>query len=68
MMNILESYDLLGFVIGETKAPPQTIVDGENGSKPNPNFIKWRKIDCLVKGWLTATFSKRTKQHVMVYE
>jgi hypothetical protein len=33
MMNILESYDLQGFVTGETKAPPQTVVDGENGSK-----------------------------------
>ena len=24
----------------------------------NPSFIKWRKIDRLVKGWLTATLSK----------
>jgi hypothetical protein len=55
MMNILESYDLQGFVTGETKAPPQSVDDGKNGSTPNPNFIKWRKTDRLVKGWLTAT-------------
>jgi hypothetical protein len=41
MMNILESYNLQGFVTRETKAPPQYVDDGENGSKPNPNFIKW---------------------------
>lgn len=28
MMNILESYDLQGFVIGETKAPSQFLADG----------------------------------------
>jgi hypothetical protein len=58
MMNIVESYDLQCFVTRETKAPSQFVADGENGPKPNPTFIKWRKTDRLVKGWLTAALSR----------
>uniref|UniRef100_A0A2N9F121 Reverse transcriptase Ty1/copia-type domain-containing protein n=1 Tax=Fagus sylvatica TaxID=28930 RepID=A0A2N9F121_FAGSY len=61
MLNILESYDLQGFITGETKPPPQFVVVEESGAqsnKLNPNFIKWRKTDRLVKGWLTATLSE----------
>ena len=61
MLNILESYDLQGFITGEAKQPPQfvTIEESDSQSKIlNPSFIKWRKIDRLVKGWLTATLSK----------
>ena len=61
MLNILESYDLQGFITGEAKQPLQfvTIEESDSQSKIlNPSFIKWRKIDRLVKGWLTATLSK----------
>jgi hypothetical protein len=61
MLNILESYDLQGFITGETKPPPQFVVvekSGAQSNKLNPNFIKWRKTDHLVKGWLTATLSE----------
>nr|POF01661.1 hypothetical protein CFP56_74853 [Quercus suber] len=61
MLNILESYDLQGFITGEAKLPPQFVTIEESNSQSeslNPSFIKWRKIDRLVKGWLTATLSK----------
>ena len=58
MLNILESYDLQGFISGETKPPPQFIGDTESNPQPNPAFVKWRKSDRLVKGWLTATLSE----------
>nr|POF03287.1 hypothetical protein CFP56_46105 [Quercus suber] len=58
MLNILESYDLQGFITGETKPPSQFIMDAESNPHPNPAFVKWRKSDRLVKGWLTATISE----------
>ena len=61
IVNILESYDLHGFITGEAKPPPQFVTTEESDSQSeslNPSFIKWRKIDRLVKGWLTATLSE----------
>ena len=61
MLNILESYDLQGFITGEAKLPPQFVTIEESNSQSeslNPSFIKWQKTDHLVKGWLTATLSK----------
>ena len=61
MLNILESYDLPGFITGEAKLPPQFVTIEESNSQSkslNPSFIKWRKTNHLVKGWLTATLSK----------
>ena len=57
MLNILESYDLQGFIIGETKPPSQFIMDAKSNPHPNPAFVKWRKSDRLVKGW-SATLSE----------
>nr|POE92973.1 hypothetical protein CFP56_48119 [Quercus suber] len=61
MLNILESYDLQGFITGEAKLPPHFVTIEESNSQSeslNPSFIKWRKIDRLVKGWLIATLLK----------
>ena len=55
MLNILESYDLQGFITSETKPPSQFIMDAESNPHPNLAFVKWRKSDRLVEGWLTAT-------------
>ena len=58
MLNILESYDLQGFINGEVQPPPQFINNADFGTQTNPAFVKWRKTNCLVKGWLTATLSE----------
>ena len=58
MLNILESYDLYGFINGEVQPPPQFINNADSGTQTNPAFVKWRKTNCLVKGWLTATLSE----------
>ena len=55
MLNILESYDLQGFINGEVQPPPQFINNADSGTQTNPAFIKWHKTDRLVKGWLIAT-------------
>lgn len=58
MLNILESYDLQGFITGEAKPPPQFVTTEESDLQSeslNPSFIKWWKTDRLVKGWLIAT-------------
>ncbi|XP_065619866.1 uncharacterized protein LOC136063425 [Quercus suber] len=54
MLNILESYDLQGFINGDTTSPPQFITVDETEPQQNPAFLKWRRSDRLVKGWLTA--------------
>ena len=33
-------------------------MDAESNPHPIPAFVRWRKSDRLVKGWLTATLSK----------
>lgn len=67
MLNILESYDLQGFIIGETKAPSRYLTSDTQDPKmpeasdtqnPNPTFLQWRRTDRLVKGWLIATLSE----------
>ena len=58
MLNILESYDLQGFINGDTISPPQFITVDETEPQQNPAFLKWRRSDRLVKGWLTATLSE----------
>ncbi|KAA8546621.1 hypothetical protein F0562_002640 [Nyssa sinensis] len=58
MLNILESYDLQGFLNGEIFTPPETIVTSDSAAQSNPAFLKWRRTDRLVKGWLTATLSE----------
>ena len=58
MLNILESYDLQGFINGDTTSPPQFITVDETELQQNPVFLKWRRSDRLVKGWLTATLSE----------
>ena len=58
MLNILESYDLQGFINGDTTSPPQFITVDETEPQQNPAFLKWRRSDRLVKGWLTATLSE----------
>nr|POF03490.1 hypothetical protein CFP56_52053 [Quercus suber] len=58
MLNILENYDLQGFINGEVQPLPQFINNADSGTQTNPAFVKWRKTDRLVKGWLTATFSE----------
>ena len=47
-----------GFINGEVQPPPQFINNADSGTQTNPAFVKWRKTDRLVKGWLTATFSE----------
>ena len=58
MLNILESYNLQGFINGEVQPPPQFINNADCGTQTNPAFVKWRKTDRLVKGWLTTTLSE----------
>ncbi|KAA8544767.1 hypothetical protein F0562_019529 [Nyssa sinensis] len=58
MINILESYDLQGFLNGEISTPPEMIVTSDSMAQSNPVFLKWRRTDRLVKGWLTATLSE----------
>ena len=58
MLNILESYDLQGFINGDTTSPPQFITVDETEPQQNPAFLKWRRSNRLVKGWLTATLLK----------
>jgi hypothetical protein len=71
MLNILESYDLQGFITGETKAPPRyrtskasdtqdpNPTSKESDSQDlNPKFLQWRQTDHLAKGWLIATLSE----------
>ncbi|KAG7975092.1 hypothetical protein I3843_06G079700 [Carya illinoinensis] len=58
MLNILESYDLQGFITGETQPPPQFLLDESSTTQPNPLYLQWRRSDWLVKGWLTATLSE----------
>lgn len=44
MLNILESYDLQGFITGEAKPPPQFVTTEESDLQSeslNPSFIKW---------------------------
>ena len=55
MLNILESYDLQGFINGEVQPPPQFINNADSGTQTNPAFVKWRKTNRLVKGWLITT-------------
>ncbi|KAF3950750.1 hypothetical protein CMV_023533 [Castanea mollissima] len=49
MLNILESYDLQGFINGEVQPPPQFINNADTGTQTNLAFVKWRKTDRLVK-------------------
>ena len=58
MLNILESYDLQGFINGEVQPPPQFINNADFGTQTIPAFVKWRKTNRLVKGWLIATLSE----------
>lgn len=58
MLNILESYDLQGFVTGETQPPPQLIAKRDFEPQQNTTFLQWSKTDRLVKKWLVATLSE----------
>jgi hypothetical protein len=58
MLNILEGYDLQGFISGETKAPSRFLTSESETANPNPKFLQWRRTDRVVKGWLIATLSE----------
>ncbi|KAA8542236.1 hypothetical protein F0562_023628 [Nyssa sinensis] len=41
-----------------SEAAYETIVTSNSAAQSNPAFLKWRRTDRLVKGWLTATLSE----------
>lgn len=58
MINILESFDLQGFITGETPSPPEFIPNATSYPQPNPQYFEWHRSNKLVKGWITTTLSE----------
>lgn len=58
VLNILENYDLLGFINGQILSQPKCIEDDSSFLQPNLQYLKWHRFGRLVKGWLTITLSK----------
>lgn len=66
MFNILESYDLQGFISSEIKPSPQYVDGDDVGSQLDHAFVKWCKSERLVKGWLIVTLSEEVLGIVVV--
>lgn len=50
LLNILDSYNLQGFVNGEIQQPP-SFIDGDSaGSIPDPTFLLGQKTNRRVEG------------------
>ncbi|MQM22882.1 hypothetical protein Taro_055941 [Colocasia esculenta] len=60
MTNLIDSQDLIGFITGESSAPPQVVAsrspdsskDSGKKATPNPMYVAWRCTDRLVSAWI----------------
>jgi len=64
----LSSHLLLGFVTGATPRPASTIIvtkDDIQSEEANPEFLKWTRIDQLVKAWIFGSLSEEALKVVI---
>ncbi|GAV87184.1 UBN2_3 domain-containing protein, partial [Cephalotus follicularis] len=64
ILSLIESQDILDFIIGETPSPTPEIQ--QNGNQiPNPDYTSWVKTDRLIKTWITGTLSEEVLGHAV---
>nr|CAD1816993.1 unnamed protein product [Ananas comosus var. bracteatus] len=58
VLSLIESQNLLCFLMGETIAPPKMSTSESGATVNNPNYTSWVRTDRLVKSWIMGTFSE----------
>lgn len=67
MLALAESQDMVGLLTGEKTQPTmykvvattdQIPTEKENTKEMSPDYIKWRKEDRLIRGWIIGTLSE----------
>nr|CAD1835675.1 unnamed protein product [Ananas comosus var. bracteatus] len=61
----IESQDLLGFLMGETIAPPKMSTSESGATVNNPDYTSWVRTDRLVKSWIVGTLSEEVLGHAV---
>nr|CAD1838639.1 unnamed protein product [Ananas comosus var. bracteatus] len=65
VLSLIESQDLLGFLMGETIAPPKMSTSENGATVNNPDYTSWVRTDRLVKSWIVGTLSKEVLGHAV---
>lgn len=65
MLALAESQDMVGLLTGEKIAPVMYTKEKTSPSEAETkeileDFIKWRKEDCLLRGWIIGTLTEET--------
>lgn len=70
VLALAESQDLVGYLTGETPAPPALLPATDLPSTPqsNPEFKKWKTTDRLLRGWIIGTLGEEALGHVIGVE
>ena len=77
MLALAESQDMVGLLTGGDKTQPtmytvvatnQTPTDKENTQQISPDYVKWRKEDRLICGWIIGTLSEEALSLVIGLE
>jgi hypothetical protein len=56
---ILRTYDLMAIVDGSEPCPPQSIIDEEGKTSPNPEYTNWNRKDQFMLSIITASLSEK---------
>jgi hypothetical protein len=56
---ILRTYDLMAIVDGSEPCPPQSIIDEEGKTSPNPEYTNWNRKDQFLLSIITASLSEK---------
>nr|CAD1832050.1 unnamed protein product [Ananas comosus var. bracteatus] len=65
VVSLIESQDLLGFLMGETIAPPKMSTSESGATVNNPDYTSWVRTDRLVKSWIVGTLSEEVLGHAV---
>lgn len=69
MLGLIESQNLVGFIDGEYPQPDQQILSSDGKSQEtNPEYVRWRNSDRLLRGWITGTLSEEILGHAVGLE